>query len=175
MGEYYMGLDLSVRGAAAVILDADGQVVDHGVWGEDLPRGVPVKRKIERLIYIADKIISMGKVWSGYTSAGRGLNIGIEDYAYRMRGAQNDLGEIHGAVKTQIWLALGGVPTMIVASSARKKVLGKGRFSKGRKGKQEIIEAVRERGFDTDNDNVADAYVVAECLRLRMKENKDDG
>lgn len=161
-----MGLDLSLTGAAGVVVDDDGKVVDHGLWGWKLPRKASVKEKIERMIYITDKIIGMAR-------RNREVDIAIENYAFSARGVQVDLGEIQGAVKTQILLALGQVPTMIVASSARKKVLGKGRFSKGVKGKKEIIKAVCERGFNVIDDNIADAYVVAECLRLKVKEMND--
>jgi len=174
-----MGLDLSVRGAAAVVVNQNGEVFDHGVWGWGLARNASVKEKIERMIYIAGKIISMARkasdeCWDLHPHIRpEGLQIAIEQYAFRMQGAQNDLGEIQGTVKSQIWLALGLVPSIIVASSARKTVLGKGRFSKGRKGKKEIVEAVCERGFVVSDDNVADAYVIAECLRLRSKEMQD--
>jgi hypothetical protein len=164
-----MGLDLSVRGAAAVVVNQNGEVFDHGVWGWGLARNASVKERIERMVYIARKIIGMGR---RALQEDDGLQIAIEQYAFRMQGAQNDLGEIQGTVKSQIWLALGLVPSIIVASSARKTVLGKGRFSKGKKGKREIIEAVCERGFETSDDNVADAYVIAECLRLKSKELK---
>jgi len=163
-----MGLDLSLRGAGCVVVDGDGGVVEHGLWGWGLDRKASPKEKIERLVYIAGKIIGVARKCLK-SDQGDGLCIAIEDYAYRMKGAQNDLGEIQGAVKTQIWLALGLIPDIIVASSARKSVLGKGRFSKGAKGKKEIIDAVCGRGFSVSDDNVADAYVIAECLRLRRK------
>jgi len=167
--QYFMGLDLSVRGAAGVVVDEHGTPVDQGLWGWGLSRKSPVKEKIERLIYIAGKVVDMGR----RASRNGELRIAIEDYAYSRRGAQNDLGEIQGTIKTQIWLALTLIPVIIVASSARKKVLGKGRFSKGAKGKKEIIKAVCDRGFKVSDDNIADAYVVAECLRLRSKEMND--
>jgi len=172
---FFMGLDLSLTGAAGVVIDTDGLVVDHGLWGWSLPRKASVKQKIERMIYIAGKIVRMAREASEECDGSHpsirtdGLQIAIENYAYSRRGAQNDLGEIQGTVKTQIWLALGLVPIMIVASSARKKVLGKGRFSKGVKGKKEIIKAVCDRGFEVRDDNVADAYVIAECLRLKTR------
>jgi len=162
--KHYMGLDLSLTGAAATVVDENGSVVDHGLWGWSLPRDASVKEKIERMVYIAGKIVRMGKKWIGESDD---FSIGIEGYAYGARGAQNDLGEIQGTVKTQILLALGLIPTIIASSSARKIVLGKGRFSKGKKGKQEIVKAVCDRGFMVSDDNVADAYVVAECLRLK--------
>jgi hypothetical protein len=164
---YFMGLDLSLTGAGCVVVDEDGKVVIDGVWGWDIPRDAPVRDKIERMVYIADKIIRAAR---SITEQEYNLAIGIENYAFWAKGAQNDLGEIQGAVKTQIWLALGLVPDIISPSSARKEVLGKGRFSKGTKGKKEIMAAVRERGFHTEDDNVADAYVIAECIRLRSKE-----
>lgn len=159
----YMGLDLSLRGAAAVVVDEHGTVVDWGLWGENLERGCPIEDRIDRLLDIATGIVKLGKKYSD------DLSVGIEDYAYGLKGMQNDLGEIQGVIKTQIRLAFRVYPSIIVASAARKMVLGKGRFSKGKKGKKEIIDAVRGRGFRVNDDNVADAYVIAECLRMKRQ------
>jgi|GEM_PF-5441531 len=173
---FFIGLDLSVRAAAAVVVNQDGKVVDHGLWGWELPRDASVKKKIERLVYIANGIVKMCRsVETRHVRVADVIEIAIEQYAFGASGKQNDLGEIQGTVKSQLWLALGLIPTMIVASSARKRVLGKGRFSKGRKGKKEIIKAVCERGFKVSDDNIADAYVIAECLRLQNKEIDNGG
>jgi hypothetical protein len=166
-----MGLDLSLTGSGCVVLDNEGKVLESGLFGYKLDRKAPTKDKIYRLIFIIKKIVAIGrKVLEDDPSE---LVIGIENYAFGAKGAQSNLGELQGAVKTQIYLAFNIIPSIIVASSARLKVLGKGRFSKGRKGKKEIVAAVCSCGFNTDDDNVADAFVIAECLRLKEKE--DDG
>ena len=166
---FYMGLDLSVRGAGMVVIDSNGQVQDYGLWGGDLGRKSSVREKVDRLIYIATRIIQGGKKVPDWENR---LEVGIENYAFGAKGNQTDLGEIQGVVRTQLWMALHKTPEIIVASSARKKVLGKGRFSKGKKGKKEIISAVSERfGRDWGEDHdLADAHVIAEHLRKMREE-----
>lgn len=158
----YIGLDLSLTGTGVVVLDDNGKVLESDRFGYKRKRDDSQYKKIERLVYIAHKVVDI---------AGRHLDfrLGIENYAYNAKGAQNDLGEVHGVVKVQLFIAFDAVPDMIAVSSARKKALGKGRF----KSKSDIINAVNERGFLTSDDNVADAYVIAECLRLTDKEMKD--
>ena len=170
--KYFMGLDLSVRGPAGVVVDEEGVVVEYGTWGVDLHRDATNKQRIERLAYIVEKIVCMGRRAKKISEEG-GFFVGIEDYAFSRKGAQNDLGEIQGAAKLQLWVDLNIIASRIAASSARKKVLGKGRFSKGKAGKKEIIKAVCDRGFRVSDDNVADAYVIAECLRILTREMKD--
>jgi len=169
---HFVGLDLSVTATGCVVLDEQGTVVDHGVWGSSVAKDGTARERIERLVYITTKVVNMVRKWYKENE----LEFAIENYAFGAKGAQNDLGEIHGSVKTQIWLAFRGIPVMIPSSHARKKVLGRGRFSKGRAGKLEIIAMVGGRGFKTNDDNEADAYVIAECLRLESKKKglKDD-
>lgn len=159
----YVGLDLSLRAAGFVAIDRDGKNVSSSCFGHSLGKDASTRDKIERMTHIATKVVSSIRQAQadGHEIAG----IGIENYAFSARGAQNDLGEIHGVIKSQIWLVFGVAPDIIAASRARKVVLGKGRFSKGRAGKAEIIEAVKALGFETSDDNIADAYVIAEYLR----------
>ncbi len=161
--DVYVGLDLSLRGAGFAAIDGDGRKIKDDRFGHGLKKDAPNREKIERMTHIASRIVaSIREIKaSGYEIAG----IGIENYAFGARGAQNDLGEIHGVIKSQIWLVFGVAPDTIAASKARKTVIGKGRFSKGRAGKAEIVEAVKALGFETSDDNIADAYVIAEYLR----------
>lgn len=175
MSKVYMGLDLSLTGTGCVVLDESGKVATdgEGPFGYPLKRTASVEDQIYRLIFIVKKIVKIANDVTDNDDCN--LVVGIENYAFGARGAQSNLGELQGAVKTQLWLAFRVVPSIIVASSARKIVLGKGRFSKGKKGKKEIMAAVSSLGFNTDDDNVADAFVIAECLRLKNKEKNDDG
>ena len=158
-----MGLDLSLTGTGCVVLDENLDVVFFDRWGEKLKRKSTTRERVERLIYITSKIIKCGR---RYVYNDDQLFVGIEGYAFGAKGAQSDLGELHGATKTQLLLALKIVPDIIVSSHARLIVLKKGRFSKGKKGKGEIIDAVGSLGFSTDDENIADAYVIARCLCL---------
>lgn len=167
--KYFLGLDLSVSACGCVLMGEDGGVLESGVWGWKLTRDATVKEKVERLIYISSEIVNVALMAKDLGE----LFVSIENYAFGARGAQNDLGEIHGAVKTQLYLGLGVYPEMVSPASARKTVLGKGRFSKGMKGKREIVSAVRERGFNVSDHNIADAWVIAEFLRTKTKEMED--
>ncbi len=162
----YVGLDLSARGAGLCILTEKGEALHLGSYGESLKRTATVRQKVERTIYIATQII---KAVKNCKIDELPIFVGIENYTFGAKGAQNDLGEVHGVVKSQLWLALTLEPVMISCSHARLVVLGKGRFSKGKKGKKEIVEAVRERGIDVKNHDIADAYVIAECARREAK------
>lgn len=172
MSDLYIGLDLSLRGAACVVQDDNGIVLFDGYWGYGLSRGSSEKERVERVVYIATKIV---KTIQEATSGGQSFVIGIENYAFGARGAHPNLGELQGAIKLQLWLVFSTIADMVVASSARKKVLGKGRFSKGAKGKKEIMAAVEKQyGFKADNHDVADAFVICRYMLLKSKEMKDD-
>lgn len=159
----FIGLDLSLVGTGCVVVGESGEGILGERFGLSLKKDASDRDKIERLTHIAGRIVKSvkGVVADGHEIGG----IGIENYAFSARGAQNDLGEIHGVVKTQMWMVFGVVPVVVPASKARKKVLGKGRFSKGKAGKSEIVSAVNAMGFKTRDDNIADAYVIAEYLR----------
>lgn len=156
--EIFVGLDLSLTGTGCVVLGRDGRMLSGNTWGDSLPRNARVREKIERMIYIAEKIVG---VVSELMVRRAVVCVGIEGFAYGARGAQNDLGEIQGVVKSQLWLALGIEPVIITSSTARKVVMGKGNFPKS-----EILTALVGRGLKLKNHNEADAYVIAECLRL---------
>jgi hypothetical protein len=55
---------------------------------------------------------------------------------------------------------------MVVSSNARKLVFGAGNVKK-----KQIVSELAKRGLGLRGHNEADAYVIAECLRL--KELKD--
>jgi len=174
----FMGLDLSLTGTGCVVLTDDGRVVLQDTWGDKMKRKAPVRDKIERMLFIAERVLRAAKYClsealppdTSYRAAVKDgwLHVGIENYAFGARGAQNDLGELQGVVKTQIWLALGTEPVMIALSTARKAVLGKGNFPK-----DEILPELGRRGLEFKDHNAADAYVVAECLRLSTVEGDD--
>lgn len=163
---YFVGLDLSLRGAGICMIDGFGAVRSSKVAGYGLKRDVAVREKIERMIEIADSVLGVCKQVVG----DHYLNIGIENYAFSRAGMQNDLGELHGVVKSQIWLALSVEPAIVVVSSARKAVFGKGNFPK-----KEIIPALKERGIEFKNQDIADAYVIAECLRVKKRMESENG
>jgi Holliday junction resolvasome RuvABC endonuclease subunit len=163
--KYYMGLDLSLTGAGVVVLDEAGAVVRQAVFGYELDRKATPRDKIERILFIASRVIGLVGEVNGTGEIE--WEAGVEHYAFRQHGAVADLGEINGVVKTQLWLAHGIVPRVVVVSSARKLVTGKGNIKK-----DQIIPLLRTRGLVFEDHNIADAYVIAEALRRRCD---DDG
>lgn len=155
--ERYAGLDLSLTGAGILTLDQDGDVLVKKKAGYNLKKGRE-KDKIIRLISIAKEVISV-------FDEGFIYYVGIENYAWgaKNRGMIVSLAELNGVIKSQLYLAKGIFPVMIPCSEARKKVLGKGRLSK-----EQIVRMILEQyGINFDDHNIADAFVIAECLRKR--------
>jgi Holliday junction resolvasome RuvABC endonuclease subunit len=158
-----LGLDLSLTGLGMVVLDPEGGVEFRETVGVSLKRGAKVKDKIERLTYLAGRVVEVVK--SHEPDA-----VVIEDYAYGARfGATFDLGELGGVVKTSLWTRCRTEPVLVPSSSARKVVLGKGRPKKS-----EILGMLRERGILFEDHNQADAYVVAEWFRQTRKGEQDE-
>jgi Holliday junction resolvasome RuvABC endonuclease subunit len=154
-----VGLDLSLTATGICVLDEED--VRFETVGYGLKRSSRQKDKIERIIEIVSAIL--GEVETCIPMPA----VGIEGYAFGARGAQNDLGELHGAVKTQLWLAHQIEPVIIPASHARKSVLGKGNLAK-----QAIVDLLTNRGIDVRNNNEADAYVIAKCLQLKVEKGE---
>ena len=164
----FCGLDLSLTASGVCVLDEAGQALHFATVGHKLKRGARVKDKVERLVDIASCVMEVVK-GAGEPRDPRPL-VAIEGYAYGAYGSQPELGELHGVVKSQLWLGLLVEPEIIAPTHARKVVLGHGRLSKAA-----ILEKVAARGVECRNDNEADAYVIAECLRKRHMEEIHDG
>ena len=158
----FIGLDLSLRESGILTLDSNRKVHDRGISGYPLKKTATELEKISRIIDITEDIM---KVVGSHVINGEPLPIVvIERPAYSAKGRQNDLSELQGLVKVNMWLAFNIVPHILVASSARKKVLGNGKLSK-----KEIVKRCNEHfDLDTDNDNIADAFVLAEHVRQLM-------
>lgn len=161
----YIGLDLSLSRSGIVVLDPSGNVVEKTDSGYSLSSDASVKEQVERQIDIARKIIG---VVQRYMKDGF-VSVGIENYAFstvRGRGgavqsaSQTKLAELHGVVQSQLLLTLGVVPEIVVVNTARKVALGKGNIGKGK-----ILPLLTKRGFDFNNGDQADAYVIAEYMR----------
>lgn len=144
-----------------------GQIIQSATFGYGLTRDARIKEKVERMLTIARGIVDMIRA-HGVT------RVGIENFAFHSVGAQNDLGELQGIVKSQLWLAHRIEPVLVAISSGRKRVLGKGNFKKTEK--KLILALVNAMGRGTvANHNEADALVVAEYVRLLAAKGDDDG
>jgi hypothetical protein len=162
----HMGLDLSCTGTGIVVLDDEGVVLATAKDGWALDRKTTtVLDYIDRLLHITTTILDLVRAHGGAA----GLAVGIERYAYNARGSQNDLGELGGVVKTQLWLAEHVLPQIVAVNSARALVFGNGRI------KKKLVEpALASKGFAFGDSDIADAYVIAEAIRLKARRNIHD-
>ena len=155
-----MGLDLSLTGTGIVVIDQDGRVKLHSEVGFSLTRQSSQAKRIERLLHISREILRVANDL-------KVTDVGIENYAFRAKGAQNDLGELHGTVKTQLYLR-GIVAEYLAPTEARKLVFNTGK----RVDKKQVIGLLEEMGFTYTSHNIADAHVIAEAYRRKMLKNE---
>lgn len=154
---YTVGLDLSLTGTGVVVIDKDGDINMQRVIGYALKEDSSEREIIERQMYIATEIVDVIK------AVPERPRVAIEHYAFSKRSSSvTKLAELRGVVKSQIWLVFRLVPAIITVGEARRTVLGKGNVAKS-----SILEILRRRGLTVGDHNTADAYVIAECLRLR--------
>jgi len=119
-----------------------------------------VRQKIDRLTAITGRIVSDVRAVQDHGE----VFVAIENYAFGARGAQNDLGELHGCVKQQLAVSCGVVPSVVSPSTYRKLLIGSGRASKA-KSFEFACSALTILGIESTNADQADAYLVAEWLR----------
>jgi len=161
---YFVGLDLSLTGTGVTIIDATGVIIATKVFGYPLKKTATELEKISRVIDIVDGIMQLVRKYKDNT-----LMCSLERPAYSAKGRQNDLSELQGVLKVNLWLAFSIISKLETASHVRKKVLGKGKLTK----KQIMAEIKAQYKYILTNDNIADAFVLAECLRQETV-NKDE-
>jgi Holliday junction resolvasome RuvABC endonuclease subunit len=179
-----LGLDLSLKGTGACILDG-------GDTGEPTARRTflylrphkltEIRAKIERLVSIAEDVV-------GLVEEEHPDHIIIEAPAKNQKWQAAAIGEIHGVIKVQIFLATGIIPLIKESTQMRAAVVGKipkvqeiVEDKKGKKKKRwnygmipgkrgglkkatikDIIEVIlRERGLEFPSQDEMDAYVAA--------------
>ena len=127
-------------------------------------KGATEKKKVQRLLSISKAVID--KIEDHNVKY-----IGIENYAFAARGAQNSLGELHGAVKSQIWLSSKIECVMISPMTARKVVFGKGNIKK-----KEVFNLVKDMGIPVTTNNQSDAYCICKALiKMTNKSGENNG
>ena len=160
-----VGLDLSLTASGMVAIDDRGDVISAKTFGYGLKRTSSAERKLKRLLHIASEVCTfVQEMASEPNTSLDDIMVIIEGYAYSARGSQNDLAELQGAVKTQIYLMFKIVSESIPSSKARKLVLGRGRLKK-----DEIIEGLEDKGYRFTDHNQADAFVVAYAKRIMLR------
>lgn len=177
-----VGIDLSLRGTALCYLYGSGEV-DPSVYTERFPqpRVSGVEESIKRLISVTEELV-------GFASTQKPDHLIIEAAAKNQQWQAAAMGEIHGVVKVQLYMATGIVPLVKEATQMRKHVVGKierkSEAVKNKKGKdtkrvsygevlgasgkmrrasvKDVIEIrLRERGLSFPSHDEMDAYVAA--------------
>jgi len=179
-----LGLDLSLKGTGACILEGGdtGVPTSRRTFLYLRPRKITeVRAKIERLVSIAEDVV-------GLIEDEKPDHIIIEAPAKNQKWQAAAIGEIHGVIKVQTFLATGIVPLIIESTQMRAAVVGKipkvqeiVEDKKGKKKKRwnygmipgkrsgmkkatikDIIEGIlRERGLEFPSQDEMDAYVAA--------------
>jgi Holliday junction resolvasome RuvABC endonuclease subunit len=114
-----LGLDLSLKGTGICLLEGDPGG-DPTMRTELCPQGEAksVEERVLRLVAITERIVSL-------------INGEIPDHIIIEAPAKNQMwqaaaiGEIHGVVKVQVYLASGKFPMVKEATEMRKVVVGK--------------------------------------------------
>jgi len=135
------------------ILAIDQSLTDSGycISGSPIKYGSIKTGKLrgtERLAFIRNEVFSL-------ITSSRAELVAIEDYSYGSTGHTFSLGELGGVIKLLCY-EMGIQRISIPIGSWKKHCLGKGNVKKDL-----VLKFVLQKyGFDTDNDNIADAYCL---------------
>jgi Holliday junction resolvasome RuvABC endonuclease subunit len=155
MSSLYIGIDASLTGTAMVQINNLGEVVTelHGL-GYSLPKDADVWAQADRCRIIADGIINF---------LSDRPHSAIEGYSFGSNGMRTlQIAELGGMVRGRI-LQQGWTnrPTIIPPKTLKKFACGKGNADK-----DQVGEGVDHNwGYRHSDDNVIDAYVLAQIMR----------
>lgn len=147
---FVLGVDQSLRGTAICVC-AKG-FLDIAFLPERKKKGV------DRLLSIRERVFAEVEKYSIVLAV-------MEGYAYDSVGRVFELGELGGVLKTEF--CIRGIPCISVPPASLKK------FATGNGGaaKDKMIKAVAEKyGFETKNDNIADAVALAKLGEVYLTE-----
>lgn len=141
-----------------MVLNQDGKLICNQTFGYGLEEEAGARDQIERIVWVADRII-------GLVRSFKVCDVAIEGYAYGAKYGGEKIAELVGVVKTQLFLSCQIVPVAVPPTTARSKVFGKGC---GKIDKKFVRPLLKQRGVVISDPDQADAYVVARYLRWRM-------
>lgn len=150
MYKQIIGIDFSLRATGLVILDEGGELVRS-----EVVRSAPSKQlsHIVRKARLADAIFELSGAHPGDT-------VIFEQYAFSAKGHIAEIAEAKGMLLRRFMDDAVVDPNRIIV--ATPQMLKKFASGKGNADKNVVMKAVFKRwGFDTDNDNVADAFTLA--------------
>lgn len=162
-----LGLDLSLKAPAACMVDAAWKPGDwskaHMTWSTRKTEHTGVERLIEIRAWLAR-----------FCSQGVNLHVPthcyVEQYAFGASGRVAQLGEGCGVVQAMLWEKFDVRCEMVVASSARKTLLGTIHKADlgGADVKDYVSAQVAKMGAQFDTQDAIDAFVVANHGRMLL-------
>lgn len=156
----YVGIDQSYSGFAFVSIDADGTDVSGNLKSFDPKQNIG----IERLLSIYQHLFNM------FTETRDVAHICMEGYSNASKFGREQAGELGAIVKLSIYdyfdrFADGygdlRYPTIVTPSSLKKFATGSGVARKSGM----MLAVYKKWGFDTGDDNLADAFALAQLAR----------
>jgi hypothetical protein len=159
-----IGLDLSLTQAAACSVpvgwNLDWSRVRWMTAGGGLKREATPKERIERLRDIADALASFVVKTPGFSTGGV-IHLMVEQYTFGTSFGAHSAGEIGGVVRLRLYERTGLILTPVIATSARKLMLGKNPRST-KEAKDKVVAFLQLAGAsNVPNADAADAFVVA--------------
>lgn len=160
----YVGIDQSYTGFAFVSIDADGNDVSGNLKSFD-PK---VNTGIERLLSIYQHLFNL------FTEAGEVGHICIEGYSNASKFGREQAGELGAIVKLAVYDYFDRFddghgdlryPTIVQPSLLKKFVTNNGAAKKNNM----LLAVYKKWGFETSDDNLADAFSLAQVARALDK------
>lgn len=142
----FIGVDISVRDTGYAVLDENGELLFTG----SIQSSTKMK-DITRFSNGARRLLNSIKPVTGDI-------VLLEDYAYGASGQITRIAEYTGLIKHALGNCVGEEMILRCAPGTLKKFV----FGKGTASKSLVIKTVYKKwGFDTNNDNIADALVLS--------------
>lgn len=163
----YVGIDFSLTSPGVSINNGKMVIVK---CLKAIPRK-PKQRNTERLYEITSAILNqISPLWSEFNR--KDIFIFIEDYAFGALGKTFDIAECVGILKYRLFYEYRmPFENLFLVSVSHLKLFCSG---KGNAQKDNIIKDVFKRwGFDTNNNNEADAFVLMQIAMAYIKNNID--
>lgn len=152
----WVGLDQSYSGFGVVKLDNEGDPQTR-LW--------KFPPKDSAGMRLGDIYVMLVTFFTQLQNAYDEVHIAMEGYANGRTFNREKMGELGGVVKMSHATVFGTDPTVVPPTSLKKFVTGKGTASK-----DDMVSAVQSKwAKDITNNNVADAYGLAEYIKDSTK------
>jgi len=145
----FVGIDQSLTSTALVTLSESGDapIAKHRITPDPL-------RESQRVQFVRDAV-------SQFVAEAKPRAIAMEGYGFGARKSRaHALGELGGAIKLALY-EMGHTIAIVPPSTLKKFVTGKGNADKSAM----MVEILDRWHFKTSNDDIADAYGLAQFIR----------